>query len=362
MAEELSEREEEFLKRWWNAYKPERMTWIEVVNLYKKIKKLAEEMGIPDPETWVQNNWDLVDSTLTYSENLARLEAEVYTYGREEYLPKEMEELEYWKERAEKLEEQLKTAFTLEEKRELEKKIKELRRKLEEKEKEIAKLSERVLPEHVVERISEFEKTIREASTEELISSLELLEKERPPEMSEEEWVSRINAIKRELERRGVPKSKTTGKFLIPVAEWKGIPVPPEMRLWYDPYEKRYYRDGKPVTPEYIDRAIRQLLKPIEVVPAVPAAPPLPPEEEIIPAKLYRLRFEKLPSHVREHYLVKMLENYAKIGAIELFSKYNLSELTEDEYKKVLDYAIDMFISKAPTDIDDLVALLEEYL
>lgn len=372
----LSDREYEFLKRWWDKFKPERMTFIEVVNLYKNIKKLAEEMGIPDPETWVQNNWDLVDSTLSYSENLARLESEVYTYGREAYMPEELEEMEFWKKRAEELEKQLKHAFTLEQKRELERKIRELKHKLKRKEAEIERLRQRAIPEEEREKLLEYEDMLKDASIEELLTSLELLEKEIPSEMSERELQMRINAIKKELTRRGVPRSKATGRFLRPMTEWKGYPVPPEMRFWYDPYERRYYRDNKPVTPEQIDKAMRQLLKPIEQEMKAYRKAPRQVREVIMPdfleeeAKrlepavqiLYRVRFEKLPPQVREHYLVKMFEQYSIIEAIQRFSKYRLEDLTESEYHDVLDYAIDTFVSKAPGDIYELADLLKDYV
>jgi len=106
---ELRRDEEEWLRRFWEEKRPTRMTFIELRNLYIHTKNRAKELGIPDPETTAKELIDRVfDPSLTYAENLGLVDAELIKLGVPTELPKELEELEYWKKRAEELEKELK--------------------------------------------------------------------------------------------------------------------------------------------------------------------------------------------------------------------------------------------------------------
>ena len=106
---ELRRDEEEWLRRFWEEKKPTRMTFIELRNLYIYTKNRAKELGVPDPETTAKELLDRVfDPSLTYVENLGLVDAELIKLGVPTELPKELEELEYWKKRVKELEEELK--------------------------------------------------------------------------------------------------------------------------------------------------------------------------------------------------------------------------------------------------------------
>lgn len=168
---ELRRDEEEWLRRFWEEKRPTRMTFIELRNLYVYTKNRAKELGIPDPETTAKELLDRVfDPSLTYAENLGLVDAELIKLGVPTELPKELEELEYWKKRVKELEEELR-------KRPVPKVEAELR-KLRER---IERL-EKLIKERVVTR-EEYEK-LRLAVSEafkRLITSLREFVRARPP-------------------------------------------------------------------------------------------------------------------------------------------------------------------------------------
>jgi len=108
---ELRRDEEEWLRRFWEEKKPTRMTFIELRNLYIYTKNRAKELGVPDPETTAKELLDRVfDPSLTYAENLGLVDAELIKLGVPTELPKELEELEFYKKKVEELEKKLKRA------------------------------------------------------------------------------------------------------------------------------------------------------------------------------------------------------------------------------------------------------------
>jgi len=103
----------------------------EFLALYVHAYNLAEKYGYPDPEVEALSILDKVDPSLTYDE----LKTEVEAYLMPVSTPAELEELEYWKKRAEELEreiEKLRTRIPEEEIRKLEEQIEEWKRRYEE--------------------------------------------------------------------------------------------------------------------------------------------------------------------------------------------------------------------------------------
>jgi len=341
----------------------------------KKLKEVARSMGVdPDLIDWEAE----VDEKLSYKENYERVLPLIEALSPEPTYASEYEEMlrdiERLKEENRKLRERLEKA-TLPEKRKYEKMIEEYKKKIEELERQRDELR-RLLPEElerkrreelseIERRLEEFEESVKRATTSELLASLKL---RKPPEITVEEWSKRMEIIKKELERRGVPKSPLTGEFLEPVTEWKGIPIPPEYKFYYSPLEERYYRDSKPITPDVIERAVRRFVKPIKPVEVV-AKPPEVYEEMVILPKapkedisiLYVIDYLKLPKDVLANPLVQMFMSMMLAEAIKTYSKYDLRDLTEDEWNDVVDKAIIEFSKKAPGDIDNLVRLLKPY-
>jgi len=205
--------------------------------------------------------------------------------------------------------------------REYKKRIEQLEKQKEELEREIRRMRE-LMPEElerkrreelseIERRLEEFREALPEYSIAELLASLKA---RKPPEITNE------------------PKSPVTGEFMQPVTEWHGVKVPPEMRFWYSPTEERYYRDGKPVTPEAITRALRQVLKPV-----APAAP-----ERVAPEVKPRPPPEIPPYHPLEappsgteinravrDVLALMLDEARRMGK-------SIEELTDEEVAQIL--------------------------
>jgi len=102
--------EREFVRKLWEKYKPWAMTYLELEKLYEWFLNRCDELGI-DP--WTIDFEAIVDNTLSYYENQARLERELVSLTP---APVEFEELEYYKKRVEELERRI---------RELEKQVPE---------------------------------------------------------------------------------------------------------------------------------------------------------------------------------------------------------------------------------------------
>jgi len=102
-----------------------RMTFAEFLALFVWGYNRAEEVGIPDPETFILEQLDYLDPSLTYYENQAILETKIIGYYP---TPPEIEELEYYKKRVEELERKLKELERVVKPEEIEK----LRREVEE--------------------------------------------------------------------------------------------------------------------------------------------------------------------------------------------------------------------------------------
>ena len=347
----------------------------------KKLKEVARSMGVdPDLIDWEAE----VDEKLSYKENYERVLPLIEALSPEPTYASEYEEMlrdiERLQEENRKLRERLEKA-TLPEKRKYERMIEEYKKKIEELERQRDELR-RLLPEElerkrreelseIERRLEEFEESVKRATTSELLASLKL---QKPPEITVEEWSKRMEIIKKELERRGVPKSPLTGEFLEPVTEWKGIPIPPEYKFYYDPVAERYYRNGKEVRPEYIERLIRGYVRPI-----TPAPPryrrerrieEIPPGTVVTPTRypelvnisiLYRVDYVNLPEEVKKNPVVGMFLAMMLSEAIRTYSKYELRDLTEQEMHTVIDRAIVEFTNKAPEDIRNLVKALKQY-
>ena len=312
----------------------------------KMLKELCESYGVPtDLIDWEAE----VDETLSFEENRAKILPLIKSLAQEPEMVTEYDELKADIERLrrenEKLRKKLEEA-TLPEKRKYERMIREYKKRIEQLEKQKEELEREIrrmrelMPEElerkrreelseIERRLEEFREALPEYSIAELLASLKA---RKPPEITNEEWERRMELIRKELERRGVPKSPVTGEFMQPVTEWHGVKVPPEMRFWYSPTEERYYRDGKPVTPEAITRALRQVLKPV-----APAAP-----ERVAPEVKPRPPPEIPPYHPLEappsgteinravrDVLALMLDEARRMGK-------SIEELTDEEVAQIL--------------------------
>jgi hypothetical protein len=97
----LTPEQEEFVRRIFEEHKPPHMTFLEVRTLYEQFLKRCEEVGI-DPAT-IDFEYE-VDWSLSYYENLAKLETKIVGLTP---TPVEFEELEYYKKRVEELEKRI---------------------------------------------------------------------------------------------------------------------------------------------------------------------------------------------------------------------------------------------------------------
>ncbi len=315
----------ELLKWKWES-RGFKVSFPQFLALYVYAYNKAEEYGFSDPETTVMELFDRIDPDLSYDELKSEIEAYLIPVSAPE-----MEELEFWKRRAEELEKELKKAVSPKVYEELKRELERVKKRLEEREREIEELKRYGVREEIKEQTKEFEEIIKEYPTDELVASWYALET-KPPELSEEEWLARREAIRRELERRKVPKSPITGNFLEPVREWKGIRVPVEMRFWYDPIERRFYRDGRPVTPETIEKAIRMLLKPVEVEKPLPPVFRAPPKPPAFRQPGYRKSYyEEPPNYKQVDRHIELI-----VGMIMVETGKHPSTMTEEEIEEIL--------------------------
>lgn len=297
----LTKEQEEVVRRLWEKHKPKHMNFLQVYKLYEIFLDRCNIYGI-DPQTI---DFDaIVDWSLTYEENKDLLDRNLLAFKpAEEFYNREWEELEYWKKKAEELEKKLeeveKSGIFKEKEREYIEEINRLKKKIEMKEREIEELSKRKLPKEVEERIDEFAEMIRNVSNSELWESYQILKENPPPELSKEEILLRIRKIETELNRRKWPRSKITGEFLEPVYRIEGYPLPPGARIFYDPIEERFYRDGRPITTE----TIRRMFKPV-ITPRV-RAPAISERYEIERREMLKMAKEALFPKEYEKYCVK---------------------------------------------------------
>jgi len=300
----------ETLKRIWEERKF-KISIPEIFSLYVYCYNRAEEVGIADPHTmvieWLSAE---ADPSLTFDELKADFEMRVL---QEMPAPKELEEVEFWRERARKLEEEIEKLRRLaridyverakaqlakykSEIRRLEKELEEARRELEkyrgtpyerkaefevrELEEQVKQIKEQVENVEKAAPIKEFEEYVRTASTDEL---LEAYHAEKPPDIPYDEWIRRKRIIEDELERRGAPKCPLCRRFLMPVRRFilygAEVPVPPEFHI-YRCAEHGFFicMPGQPckaVTPDAIARKLRMFL-PKEITRPTRVAPPKP--------------------------------------------------------------------------------------
>lgn len=316
-----------------------------------KLKELARSYGVAEDLI----DWEAeVDKRLTYTENLHRLLPLIRSLAKEPAQATEYDKLEKDIERLTKEKQKLREK--------LEKAVLPERRKYEEYKKRIGEEKKEVS--EMEERLEEFRKDVEQATLPELFT---FFETEKPPEITTEEWDRRREIIHRELVKRKVPKSPVTHEFMRPVTMWQGIPVPEEMKFWYDPTEKRFYRDTKPIKPEDISKALRTLIKPIKPKEKKMKITPVYEETVItkVPTKdisiLYKVDWVTMPASVRLKPVVVMFYSFMKLWAVRLFSVYNLKELLPEQMENVIDSAIAEFVKKAPNDLDELIDALEPY-
>ena len=264
----------------------------------KMLKDLCRSYGVdPDLVDWEAE----VDETLSYQENMQRILPTIKSLAEEPEMVTEYDELKADIERLESENEKLRKRLekaTLPEKYKYERMIREYKERIEQLQKQRDDLERKIeemrglMPEElekkrreemseIERRLEEFREALPESSIRELLASLKT---PKPPEITNEEWEKRMNLIREELARRGVPKSPVTGEYMEPVTTWRGATVPPEMRFWYSPTEERYYRDGKPTTPDAITRALKAVIKPVapeirKPVRKMPTPPPYHPME-----------------------------------------------------------------------------------
>jgi len=203
----------------------------EMYALYVHAYNLAEKYGYPDPEVEALSILDKVDPSLTYDE----LKTEVEAYLMPVSTPAEMEELEYWKKRAEELEreiEKLRTRIPEEEMRKLEEQIEEWKRRYE----EVKAMYEKVkktpgLTEEDVARITrEVIKPITRALGKELEYAFTMIRENQRVLMDS---LSELSRRIEDLEKRVVapPAVEIPVEFTEAIAEALRTPYAPEPKI-----------------------------------------------------------------------------------------------------------------------------------
>jgi len=362
---DIPESVKETLKRIWEE-RGFKISIPELFSLYVYCYNRAEEAGVADPQTmvieWLSAE---ADPSLTFDELKADFEMKVL---QEMPAPKELEEVEFWKERARRLEEEVERLRRLakmdyverakaqlarykEEVKRLEKELEEAKRELEkykgtpyekkaeievgELEKSVKELEEQVEDIEKAAPIKEFEDYVRTAKTEELIEAYYAV---KPPDVPYDEWMKRRRIVESELERRKAPRCPFCDKFLLPVRRFiiygMEVPVPPEFHIYRCPEHGFFICEPgkacKPILPDAIARKLRMFL-PREIVRPRPAAVRLvaPRWYPIRPEVLWYAVMITAPFFAREIEPVKRaVEEQFKMGR-------DIWSLPEDIYKSI---------------------------
>jgi len=164
----------------------------EFLALYVWAYNRAEELGFPSPSDYVIESLDYLDPELSYEE----LKAQFELRGISEAIPTEIEELEYWKKRAEELEKEIERLGG-KEKEELEAELKKWKSKYEElkktfeKVKETKGLTEEDVMRIVKEQLKQFALALKPILSQVIKAQKEKEKKEVYPATTEEayeEW------------------------------------------------------------------------------------------------------------------------------------------------------------------------------
>lgn len=149
--DEIPEETKKLLRRIWEE-RNFKISFVEFLALYVWAYNRAEELGFPSPSDYVIESLDYLDPSLKFSELKAQFELK----GISEAVPTEMEELEYWKKRAEELEKEIEK-LGVKEKEELEAELKKWKKRYEELKKvlEAVKVTKELTEEDVAKIVKE---------------------------------------------------------------------------------------------------------------------------------------------------------------------------------------------------------------